>query len=114
MADKLSWSIFITVHAEGLGRGTLPCQRLGAILPRVLVSSLPQVLKGQRPVLWGTPEGIGIVSLEKRRFRADLIRHHCSLKAGCGEVGVSLCSHVTATGQAVMASHCAREDQVGY
>jgi len=32
---------------EGLGRGMLPCQRLGAILPRVLVSSLPQVFMGQ-------------------------------------------------------------------
>lgn len=45
MADKLSWFVFITVHAEGLGRGMLPCHRLGAILPHGLVSSLPRSSK---------------------------------------------------------------------
>lgn len=49
MADKLSWSILSLCmqRKEGLGRGMLPCQRLGAILPRVLVSSLPRVFMGQ-------------------------------------------------------------------
>lgn len=105
---------FYHCACRGLGKGDAALPETGCH-PAPWAGELPpQVLKGQRPILWGTPEGIGIVSLEKRKFRADLIRHHSSLKAGCGEAGVGLCSHVTAIGQAVMASHCAREDQVGY
>ena len=40
---------------------------------------------------------LGLVSLE-RRLSGDLITLHDSLKAGCGEVGVGLFSHMIVIG----------------
>ena len=51
-------------------------------------------------------EQSGIVHLEKRRHRGDLIALCSSLKRGCGEVGVVLCSQVTVTGWEGMALSC--------
>ena len=46
--------------------------------------------------------------MEKRRFRGDLIAVYSALRGDWSEVGVDLCSQVTAIGREVMASSCTR------
>ena len=59
-------------------------------------------------VLWGAAEGAGIVQAGEELLSGHLIALYNTLKGGCGEVGVGLCSQVTSAGQGVMASSCAR------
>ena len=44
----------------------------------------------------------------EEELRGRLIAFSSCLKGGCGEVGVGLCSRVTATGWEVMVSGCVR------
>jgi len=57
---------------------------------------------------------MGWCGLELRRLRADIVSLYSSLRGGGGEVGVGLCSHVTAIGREAMASSRGGEVHVGY
>ena len=53
---------------------------------------------------------LGCFSVEKRRLWGNLITPYNCLKRGYGEVGVGLCSQVTAIRSDVTAFNCARGD----
>lgn len=48
------------------------------------------------------PSELGWIGLQKSRIGGDLVALCNSLRGGCGEVGLGLCSRVTAVGREVV------------